>query len=211
MDVEQEDRTLRIIMIISFIGMIDSIYLSYLHHLVDGGGGCPTQNLPGLDCGVVLASSQSKLLGLPVAWFGVLGFVGLFGLSFDRYLNMDLERTYYNTILLPVTGLIGTVFGIYLTYVEAVILEEYCPFCLIAFALTLGATFFALKTYGPELVSQLKMQAEPVDEEPVDEEPINEEPVEMEKSNTTNVTNIYNISDTVINRSKIGNTEDEKE
>ena len=211
MDIEQEDRTLRIIMILSFIGIIDSIYLSYLHHLVDGGGGCPTQNLPGLDCGVVLSSSQSKLLGFPVAWFGVLGFVGLFGLSLDRYLNMDLERTYYNTILLPVTGLIGTVFGIYLTYVEAVILEEYCPFCLIAFALTLGATFFALKTYGQELVSQLKMQAEPVDEELINEEPINEEPVEMKKNSTTNVTNIYNISDTVINRSKIGNTEDEKE
>ncbi len=148
MDVEQEDRTLRIIMIISFIGMIDSIYLSYLHHLIDGGGGCPTQNLPGLDCGVVLASSQSKLLGFPVAWFGVLGFIGLFGLSLDRYLNMDLERTYYNTILLPVTGLIGTFFGIYLTYAEAFIIHEWCPFCLIAFALTLGATFFALKAYG---------------------------------------------------------------
>ena len=148
MDVEQEDRTLRIIMIISFIGMIDSIYLSYLHHLVAGGGGCPTQDLPGLDCGVVLASSQSKLLGFPVAWFGVLGFISLFGLSLDRYLNMDLERTYYNTILLPVTGLIGTVFGIYLTYAEAFIIEEWCPFCLIAFALTLVATFFSLKTYG---------------------------------------------------------------
>jgi len=148
MDVEQEDRTLRIIMIISFIGMIDSIYLSYLHHLVAGGGGCPTQDLPGLDCGVVLASSQSKLLGFPVAWFGVLGFISLFGLSLDRYLNMDLERTYYNTILLPVMGLIGTVFGIYLTYAEAFIIHEWCPFCLIAFALTLGATFFALKTYG---------------------------------------------------------------
>ena len=64
---------------------------------------------------------------------------------------MDLERTYYNMILLPVAGLIGTVFGIYLTYVEAVILEEYCPFCLIAFGLTLGATFFALKEYGSVL------------------------------------------------------------
>jgi len=148
MDVEQEDRTLRIIMIISFIGMIDSIYLSYLHHLVAGGGGCPTQDLPGLDCGVVLASSQSKLLGFPVAWFGVLGFISLFGLSLDRYLNMDLERTYYNTILLPIMGLIGTVFGIYLTYAEAFIIHEWCPFCLIAFALTLGATFFSLKTYG---------------------------------------------------------------
>ena len=153
MDMEKEDRALRAIILISIIGLIDSLYLSYLHHLVAGGGGCPTQNLPGLDCGVVLSSSQSKLLGFPVAWFGVLGFIALFGLSLDRYLNMDLERTYYNTILLPLTGLIGTVFGIYLTYVEAVILEEYCPFCLIAFALTLGATFFALKTYGHVLKS----------------------------------------------------------
>jgi len=148
MDMENEDRALRAIMIISIIGLIDSVYLSYLHHLVSGGGGCPTQNLPGLDCGIVLASSQSKLLGFPVAWFGVLGFIGLFGLSLDRYLNMDLERTYYNTILLPVTGLIGTFFGIYLTYAEAFIIHEWCPFCLIAFALTLGVTFFALKAYG---------------------------------------------------------------
>ena len=153
MDIEKEDRALRAIMIISIIGLIDSVYLSYLHHLVAGGGGCPTQDLPGLDCGVVLASEQAKLFGIPVAWLGILGFIGLFGLSLDRFLNMDLERTYYNTILLPLTGLIGTVFGIYLTYAEAFIIHEWCPFCLIAFALTLGATFFALKTYGHVLKS----------------------------------------------------------
>ena len=61
MDIEKEDRALRAIMIISIIGLIDSVYLSYLHHLVAGGGGCPTQDLPGLDCGVVLASEQAKL------------------------------------------------------------------------------------------------------------------------------------------------------
>jgi len=151
MDTEQEDRTLIIIMILSIIGLIDSIYLSYLHLLVAGGGGCPTQNLPGLDCSVVLASEQAKFLGIPVAWLGVLGFVGFFVLSLDRYLNMDLERTYYNTILLPLTGLVGTAFGIYLTYAEAFIIEQWCPFCLIAFGLTLGATFFSLRTYGSSL------------------------------------------------------------
>ena len=151
MEPEQEDRTLTIIMILSIIGLIDSIYLSYLHHLVSSGGGCPTENLPGLDCGVVLASDQAKLFGIPVAWLGILGFIGLFGLSLDRYLNMDLERTYYNTILLPITGLIGTIFGTYLTYAEAFIIHEWCPFCLIAFGLTLGATFFALKEYGSVL------------------------------------------------------------
>ena len=33
MDMENEDRALRAIMIISIIGLIDSVYLSYLHHL----------------------------------------------------------------------------------------------------------------------------------------------------------------------------------
>ena len=122
-----------------------------MHHLVAGGGGCPTQYLPGLDCGKVLASDQAKLGGIPVAWLGVLGFIWVLVLSLDRYLNMDLERTYYNTILLPVTGIIGTIFGIYLTYAEAFIIHQWCPFCLIAFGLTLGATFFSLKTYGSSL------------------------------------------------------------
>jgi len=54
-----EERTLRIIMLLALVGLADSLYLSYLHYLVAGGGGCPTQDLPGLDCGVVLASAQS--------------------------------------------------------------------------------------------------------------------------------------------------------
>ncbi len=155
MEAEKEDRALTIIMILSIIGLIDSIYLSYLHHLVADGGGCPTQDLPGLDCGIVLASPQAKLFGIPVAWLGVLGFIGLFILSFDRYFNMDKERTYYNTLLLPVTGLIGTVFGIYLTYAEAFIIHQWCPFCLVAFGLTLGATFFSLNAYGDNLKNLL--------------------------------------------------------
>ena len=194
MDTEQEDRTLTIIMILSIIGLIDSIYLSYLHHLVADGGGCPTQNLPGLDCGVVLASEQAKLFGIPVAWLGVLGFIGFFGLSLDRYLNMDLERTYYNTILLPITGIIGTIFGIYLTYAEAFIIHQWCPFCLIAFGLTLVATFFALKTYGSEIGLKL-----------------NTSNSTKADSGQGNVTNVYNISDSIINRSKIGNVEEEEE
>ena len=151
MDTESEDRTLMTIMVLSVLGLIDSLYLTYLHHLVSEGGGCPTQNLPGLDCGEVLASEQAELLGIPVAWFGVLGFIALFSLALDRYLNMDLERTHYNVILLPLIGLSGSAFGGYLTYAEAFIIHQWCPFCLTAFALTLGATFFALRTYGAEL------------------------------------------------------------
>ena len=151
MGIESEDRTLKIVMFLSVIGLIDSIYLTYLHHIVADGGGCPTQNLPGLDCGTVLSSAKSELCGISVALFGVLGFLTFFGLALDRFLNMDLDRTYYNTLLLPITGLIGTVFGIYLTYAEAFIIHQWCPFCLIAFGLTLTATFFSLREYGADL------------------------------------------------------------
>ena len=215
MDTEQEDRTLTIIMILSIIGLIDSIYLSYLHHLVAGGGGCPTQDLPGLDCGVVLASDQAKWVGIPVAWLGVLGFIGLFSLSLDRYLNMDSERTYYNTILLPITGIIGTIFGIYLTYAEAFIIHQWCPFCLIAFGLTLAATFFAVKTYGSgigELVEYFtKENSGKAKTEELFEPPSQDNNSPKQSPNQGNVTNVYNISDSIINRSKIGNVEEEEE
>ena len=151
MSMESEDRSLKIIMIISFIGLVDAIYLSYLHHLISQGAGCPTENLPGLDCGVVLASDQAKLFGIPVAWLGVAGFLMLIILSLDRYLNMDLERTYYNIILLPITGVIGVVLGSYLTYAEAFIIHEWCPFCVVAFVLTIAATFFCITEYGSEI------------------------------------------------------------
>ena len=153
MNSEKEDKALTAIMILSVLGLIDSLYLAYLHHVIAEGGGCPTQNLPGLDCGRVLASEQAELFSIPVAWLGILGFLGLFSLSLDRYLNMDIERTHYNIVLLPLMGLIGSAFGAYLTYAEAFIIRQWCPFCLIAFALTLAATFVALKTYGKDLMT----------------------------------------------------------
>ena len=151
MSMESEDRSLKFIMFFSIIGLIDASYLSYLHHLISQGAGCPTENLPGLDCGVVLVSDQAKLLGIPVAWLGVVGFLMLIGLSLDRYLNMDLERTRYNKILLPVTGVIGVIFGSYLTYAEAFIIHEWCPFCVVAFILTIAATYFCINEYGSDI------------------------------------------------------------
>ena len=215
MSIESEDKTLTRVMFISVLGLIDAIYLSYLHHLVSTGGGCPTQDLPGLDCGVVLASDQAKLLGIPVAWLGVIGFLMLIILSLDRYLNMDLERTYYNKILLPITGIIGVIFGLYLTYAEAFIIHEWCPFCLIAFGLTLAATFFAVKTYGFgirelwELLTLTTAKNVELAEDPSQnttlQSKINKPDMVLGKT-----TNIY-ISDSIINRSKIGHDIEEEE
>jgi len=218
MNIESEDKALKRIMIISFIGLIDAIYLSYLHHLVSAGGGCPTQDLPGLDCGVVLASDQAKLLGIPVAWLGVIGFLMLIFLSLDLYLNMDLERTYYNKILLPITGFIGVIFGLYLTYAEAFIIHQWCPFCLIAFGLTMAATFFAVKTYGfgirelwelLTLTTVKKMELADASSQDITLPSKINKPSSLDNV-PAKTTNIY-ISDSIINRSKIGHHIEEEE
>ncbi len=102
-----------------------------------------------LPCGLVICGVG--ICGSVIGGLEICGFLTFITLALDRYLNMDLDRTYYNILLLPVTGLIGTVFGIYLTYVEAFIIHQWCPFCLIAFGLTLAATFFSLREYGTDL------------------------------------------------------------
>ncbi|MEE3207547.1 MAG: hypothetical protein VX239_01275, partial [Candidatus Thermoplasmatota archaeon] len=43
---QSEETALRTIMLLALVGLLDSLYLSYLHHLVAGGSGCPTQDLP---------------------------------------------------------------------------------------------------------------------------------------------------------------------
>ncbi|OIR11974.1 MAG: hypothetical protein BEU05_03375 [Marine Group III euryarchaeote CG-Bathy2] len=151
-----EERALRIIMLLALAGLADSLYLSYLHSLVAGGGGCPTQELPGLDCGQVLASAQASVLGMPVAWLGVLGFLFIGGLALDRFLNLDRERTLLNRRLLPLVGLGGCAFGAWLTYAEAFIIHQWCPFCLLAFGLTLALTGVALRTYADDLRAMLE-------------------------------------------------------
>ena len=152
---KSEETALRTIMLLALVGLVDSLYLSYLHHLVAGGGGCPTRDLPGLDCGQVLTSVQATLLGVPVAWLGVLGFLLIGGLALDRFLNLDKERTLLNRQLLPLVGLGGCALGAWLTYAEAFIIKQWCPFCLLAFGLTLALTGVALRSYGNDLRAML--------------------------------------------------------
>ena len=148
---QSEETALRTIMLLALVGLRDSLYLSYLHPLVAGGGGCPTQDLPGLDCGQVLASTEANMVGVPVAGLGVLGFLIVGGLALARFLNLDRERTLLNRQLLPLVGLGGCALGAWLTYAEAFIIKQWCPFCLLAFGLTLALTGVALRAYGDDL------------------------------------------------------------
>jgi uncharacterized membrane protein len=71
------------------------------------------------DCGVVNKSPFAEIAGVPVAVFGILGYLAIGSFA--------LARRWWIVLLLT-TGAVG--FSIYLTYVEARILETYCIWCV---------------------------------------------------------------------------------
>ena len=71
------------------------------------------------DCGVVNHSPFAEIAGVPVAVFGILGYAAIAAFA--------LARRWW-IVLLFTTGAVG--FSVYLTYIEARVLETYCIWCV---------------------------------------------------------------------------------
>lgn len=80
-------------------------------------------------CDIVNRSEYSSIMGIPVAGIGLVGYGLLLVLS--TYLHARAETA--NRLL--GAALAGLAFALYLTYVEAFILETWCILCLISLAL----------------------------------------------------------------------------
>lgn len=81
-------------------------------------------------------SSLTQIAGIPVAVLGIVGYAAIAGFA--------LARRWWIVLLLT-TGAVG--FSIYLTYIEARILETYCIWCVTSagiIALTEIATIVAI-------------------------------------------------------------------
>jgi vitamin-K-epoxide reductase (warfarin-sensitive) len=76
------------------------------------------------NCDIVNRSEQSTVVGIPVAAIGLAGYGFLLALS--TYYRSRAE-TPMRLLIASVTGLI---FALYLTYVEAFVLDTWCILCL---------------------------------------------------------------------------------
>jgi len=79
-------------------------------------------------CDIVNRSEQSSIIGIPVAGIGVAGYAALFVLS--TFWKSRAETP--NRLLGAATA--GLAFALYLTYVEAYVLETWCILCLTSLA-----------------------------------------------------------------------------
>lgn len=93
------------------------------------------------DCEAVQNSPYSRIGPVPVAGFGVVGYLALLILSF-----LGLRPTSVGSRLVPrgllVGGIVGVAVGAYLTYLEAFVIHAWCQWC-IASAIIMVLIFMA--------------------------------------------------------------------
>ena len=89
------------------------------------------------NCDIVNRSEYSRVMGIPVAAIGILGYGVLLALA-------TIYRARVETPLrLLVAAVAGFAFALYLTYIEGYVLETWCILCLSSLGLIAGITLLA--------------------------------------------------------------------
>lgn len=112
------------IALLALVGGIVAAYL-WLHNigligeLKCGSGGCE----------VVQTSSYARLAGIPVAFFGVVGYLAIFVISLVGLQPAWLGRPQPTRWLAALAGG-GFLFTLYLTYLELFVIHAICRWCV---------------------------------------------------------------------------------
>ena len=117
--------------VVALLGLVVAAYLAYTklanNQLYCAGLG---------DCETVNASAYSQLLGVPVSLFGGASYLAVLGLSLSRAF-LDDDWAFLATLGVLVLTIAGTIFSVFLTYLEFFVLSAICPWCLTSAGLTL--------------------------------------------------------------------------
>ena len=124
--------------LMALLGLFDAAYLA-LERVTGGALVCPT----GGGCEVVQSSSYALLLGVPVAYIGVAGYlalliVALLALNIERGAGQSLA------VLLLALASIALLAGLYFSYLQVAVIGAICFWCAISALIDIGIWAAAL-------------------------------------------------------------------
>jgi len=124
-----------VIVLFAILGIIVSGLALKVHY--DDPGKEPCSINDKWDCGVVNHSPYAVMFGMPVAAIGIAGYLLIAVLAFVRQRG-----------LLLLTVLVALGFALYLTHIEAHVLEVYCLYCVISQGIIAILTLLSLVWIG---------------------------------------------------------------
>ena len=107
-----------LIILLALAGVIVSALALHVHYY---HGVEPCDINSHWDCGIVNHSRYSVIAGIPVAALGIIGYILIAFAAFRRQRVVTL-----------VLALLGLVFALYLSNIEAHVLEVWCLYCVIS-------------------------------------------------------------------------------
>jgi uncharacterized membrane protein len=111
--------------VLSVIGLGAAVYLTYVE-ISHANALCG----PVGDCNAVQSSSYAKLFGIiPIGLVGAIGYIAILGAWLWRRLRKDETATSAGPIMFGM-ALFGTLFSVYLTYLELFVIHAVCIWCL---------------------------------------------------------------------------------
>lgn len=100
---------------------------------------CPLDS----DCDTVVHSEYARFLGFPVELLGVL-YYGLIAVMYGAFLFMPVFATSLAVFLILGASIVAFLFSLYLTFIQAVAIKEWCTWCLISAGLSTLILLFSL-------------------------------------------------------------------
>ena len=111
--------------LLALIGVVISLY-AFLHNQGFASGEFCNIN-ESFDCDVVNKGSYSTIVGIPVSIIGVIGYAFIALGAFLKWRRPD-DRSLNHFLLLATIG--GFLFSLYLSGLEAFVLDAWCLVCL---------------------------------------------------------------------------------
>jgi uncharacterized membrane protein len=112
--------------VVALIGVADAVYLTIHHYTAEP---VPCSIITG--CEQVLTSSYAEIAGIPLAIFGAVAYLTAFILAVLSAFRNRLTWT-----LFGIQVVIMSLFTVWLLYLQGVVIEAFCQFCLISAATT---------------------------------------------------------------------------
>lgn len=108
---------------LAIAGTVVALYLTYsgmtnASFLCTEGGGCDQ----------VRSSPYSKVMGVPVALIGLIGFLVICSVLLLEHRVSFFEAN--GPMITVGLTMIGTIYSLYLTYVEVFVIHAICPYCV---------------------------------------------------------------------------------